>query len=618
MLDYHEIAIFSVSRVISERISTLLIEKDIDILIYELEHYDAIDKARELINEGVKVIISRGGTANVLRRNLDIPVIEIPHDFFGIYKTVEEAKLRGKKLAAVGFPQYCNMLNHFQTMTNEQFQVCRVYNHKDIEHVMIKLKQDGYDVVIGGLSVSKYAKINNLEVVMGDTDNLSIEMAINQSINILKYIKDQFFRYDIVDSLCNNVRDSILAFNNKGVILELNSEAKRQFSCKKGDNILRLQVFKELYEYIISEQEVKSYYLSCQQKYFDVSITNVHVKETPFTILRAISITNKMIERESFRKSKFPAKYTFSDIIGESAEVLACIEFAQRYATNDLPVYIEGPTGTGKELFAQSIHNASMRKNQPFIAVNCSAIPETLLESELFGYEEGVFTGAKKGGKLGIFDMVDGGTLFLDEVSEISSLVQLKLLRVLQEKNFSRVGGSSLISTNFRLITASNKSLKRLVEQNKFRIDFYYRLNILKLSIPSLQDRGHDILLLANNILAMNDIKLNFTDEAIDYMLQYQWPGNIRELQALIYRLMVLCDSNQISVRDIITNSEEANFSPSIDSDNDVEMSLEKSERELISQVLAKTNGDRTKASTILGMSSTTLWRRIKKYQLEC
>lgn len=290
---------------------------------------------------------------------------------------------------------------------------------------------------------------------------------------------------------------------------------------------------------------------------------------------------------------------------------------------HDLPVNITGDTGTGKELFAQSIHHHSSRGHYPFIAVNCAAIPETILESELFGYTDGAFTNARKGGKPGIFEMAMHGTVFIDEISEAPLSVQVKLLRILQEKQFSRLGGDSLITADFRLITASNKDLKKCVQNGEFRQDLYYRINILELSLPALHERTGDVILIAQHLLAQQGKTLVFTPDALDFLNNYPWPGNIRELQAVVYRLAVLVNVDIVS-KDVLQqlsqiaplHEKENACLASVDiSLNETDL-LKKQEKNLIASVMGQTDGDRTKAAVILGISPTTLWRKLKEHRI--
>ena len=236
----------------------------------------------------------------------------------------------------------------------------------------------------------------------------------------------------------------------------------------------------------------------------------------------------------------YQSKYVFDDIIGQSDIMLRTKQIAAKMAATDSSILLTGESGTGKELFAHSIHNASPRRNMPFVAINCAALSEPLLESELFGYDEGAFTGAKKGGKLGLFEYADRGTLFLDEIEGMSQPLQLKLLRVLQEKEFMRVGGNRIIPTDVRIIAASNEDILGLVRQGTFRKDLYYRLNTLPISIPPLRERGEDLFLIAEHLMARSGAHFTLAPSARDVLRAYRWDGNIRELANLVEYLSML------------------------------------------------------------------------------
>ncbi|AWI04193.1 sigma-54 interaction domain-containing protein [Clostridium drakei] len=249
------------------------------------------------------------------------------------------------------------------------------------------------------------------------------------------------------------------------------------------------------------------------------------------------------------------AKYNFQDIIGESEAVKNCKNIAKRMAKSDSSVMITGETGTGKEMFAQAIHNSSQRKKYQFVAVNCGALPESLLESELFGYEEGAFTGARKGGKPGLFELAHNGTLFLDEIGEMPINLQMRLLRVIQEREVMRIGGDRLIKVNIRIIAATNRNLKEMVRKGEFREDLYYRLNVLPLKIPPLRDRKKDILFLINKM--KNEFKSNFhfTEASKEMLINHNWRGNIRELKNYVEYLANL-ELDSIDVKDLPFNDE--------------------------------------------------------------
>ncbi len=255
--------------------------------------------------------------------------------------------------------------------------------------------------------------------------------------------------------------------------------------------------------------------------------------------------------RQRSRHRGHVTKYTINDITGISKPMLTCKEKAMKISKFDKPVLITGESGTGKELFAQSIHSLSSRKNRPFLAINCAALSNELLESELFGYVEGAFTGANKGGKKGMFEAAHTGTLFLDEIGELSISMQVKLLRVLQEKEVMRVGGTRIIPVDIRIIAATNKNLRKLMKKNKFREDLYYRLNVLSLNIPPIRERKQDILCLIKDIIEEIGITdKTIDDEVINVLCNYSWPGNVRELRNCIEYMLYLGEK-RITVNDL-------------------------------------------------------------------
>lgn len=248
----------------------------------------------------------------------------------------------------------------------------------------------------------------------------------------------------------------------------------------------------------------------------------------------------------------YKAKYTFDDIVGKSTAMNEAVRVAKRAAQGNADILITGESGTGKELFAQAIHNASGRGMGPFVALNCAAIAPNLIESELFGYEEGSFTGAKKGGRVGLFEIASGGTIFLDEIAELSLEVQAKLLRVLQERSIRRIGETSEVAIDIRVMAATNKDLYQMVQQGKFRADVYYRLNVLNVHLPPLSERGRDITLLANTFFQhyFRKIGKNFEVDKnmMESLLQYPWPGNVRELRNVIEYAVNMCEDHFITL----------------------------------------------------------------------
>ncbi|HZG60445.1 MAG TPA: sigma 54-interacting transcriptional regulator [Anoxybacillus sp.] len=323
------------------------------------------------------------------------------------------------------------------------------------------------------------------------------------------------------------------------------------------------------------------------------------------------------------------AKYSFADIIGTSEEMMVAIEQAKLAAKTPVTILLRGESGTGKELFAHAIHNASDRKYNKFIRVNCAAISESLLESELFGYEEGAFSGAKRGGKRGLFEEANNGSIFLDEIGELSANTQAKLLRVLQEGEIVRVGGTKPIPINVRVIAATNVNLEKAIADGTFREDLYYRLNRMPIYIPPLRARKQDIPALCQHLIR----KLNqdygrnvegLTEEAIRYLLLYDWPGNVRELENVLGRAMIFMKFNEvlIDVKHIPTlrmPSNENDLATGFSNDDDAEGQtlaemVEKYEARMIERVLRKHNGNKTATAKALGISIRNLYYKLEKY----
>ncbi|WP_157843091.1 sigma 54-interacting transcriptional regulator [Bacillus sp. FJAT-44742] len=318
-------------------------------------------------------------------------------------------------------------------------------------------------------------------------------------------------------------------------------------------------------------------------------------------------------------KEETKAKYHFSSIIGESLALQEAKEIAQKAASSESNVLLLGESGTGKELFAHSIHNASTRALGSFVKVNCAAIPSDLLESELFGYVEGSFTGAKKGGKKGKFEAADGGTIFLDEIGELPLHMQVKFLRVLQEKEVERIGSAYSTPVNVRIIAATNRDLEAMMSEGEFRTDLFYRLNVMAVTIPSLRERDRDVLLLAEHFRKklMNQIGKNVSGigpEAQQYLMHYPWPGNIRELENVMERALNMAEGGEIiSVTHLPSKITGRMGALSVQPLDEL---LRQTEKKALQDCLYQTGGNKTKAAKLLGVSRTSLYEKLQKYSL--
>ncbi len=331
------------------------------------------------------------------------------------------------------------------------------------------------------------------------------------------------------------------------------------------------------------------------------------------------------LQQEMARLS--PSKDPFQNIKGTSPAIKQTIEIAKKIGTTKATTLILGESGVGKELFAQAIHNLREKDDAPFIAINCGAIPPSLFESELFGYEKGAFTGANQKGKIGKIEMARGGTLFLDEIAELPLEMQVKLLRVLQEKKYYTVGGTKQIDADFRVIAATNRNLEALVEQGSFREDLYYRLNVVTIKIPPLRQRKEDIIELTHYFLYEFSVRYNrliqgIPQEVMQELLQYDWPGNIRELRNVIERLVVFSTDGVIKQEYLpFLPSNKGNLAVNLTKNDDIKLSLlqEKAlhEKEVIIKALEAEKGNKSKAAKRLGITRATLYNKIKKYNIK-
>jgi DNA-binding NtrC family response regulator len=344
-------------------------------------------------------------------------------------------------------------------------------------------------------------------------------------------------------------------------------------------------------------------------------------KTDELTIVVHKALQEGTLRREVARLRKAVGQdYQFGNIIGKSKPMQVIFGLIQRVSNTASNILITGESGTGKELVAKAIHYNSLRKDRPFIPVNCAAIPETLLESELFGHVKGAFTDAK-GDKAGLFEEAAGGTLFLDEISELPMNLQAKLLRVLQDKEVRRIGAGKSVKVDVRVIAASNLDLSEEVKQRKFRQDLFYRLNVLQIQVPPLRERKDDILPLAYHFLKKFQQEISkpikgFNESVLALFLDYSWPGNVRELENAVERAMILAQGDQIILSDLpstLTSSRE-DYS-TLEKALDRQLSLEELEQEYIARILEQTGGNKYKAAQILGIDRKTLYRKIGQFK---
>ena len=357
------------------------------------------------------------------------------------------------------------------------------------------------------------------------------------------------------------------------------------------------------------------YIIDAEGRKRPISISTALLRDKKGKLLGAVETFRDISVEEDLRKA-IEKKYSFADIISKNHRILQLFDILPDIAASNSTVLIEGESGTGKELFARAIHDLSSRKNQLFVAVNCSALPDTLLESELFGYKEGAFTDAKKD-KPGRFRLAENGTLFLDEIGEITPSMQVKLLRVLQEKTYEPLGATQSVEHNVRIIAATNKDLDVLVREGSFREDLYYRINVFKIILPPLRERMEDIPLLIDhfierfNVLQKKSIQ-GVSEEAMSALMSYSYPGNIRELANIIERAFILCKTGLIEKKHL----PESLFAMSANNKDSKVSSLRDVEAAYLLNALKQNNWDRQKTARQLGIHKSTLYRKIKSLDI--
>lgn len=437
--------------------------------------------------------------------------------------------------------------------------------------------------------------------------------------------------YEYMNTILDSISSGIYVVNKEGILKTINKEACSILGVKEEDvieknaeailpnwsNIFeRLQTGKtyDNIEEIVNNEVIKGRY--------NVSATPIIINNEVIAIVimfKEMQNVLKLVNKYSGGR----AVYNFQDIIGESKQIKKVINYAKTISSSPSTVLIEGESGTGKELLAQSIHNYSGRKNNTFIAVNCGAIPKNLIESELFGYEEGAFTGAKRGGHAGKFELSNGGTLFLDEIGEMPIDMQVKLLRVLQEGYVTRVGGDKIIPVDVRIIAATNKNLKEEVKKGRFREDLYYRLSVNPIKIPPLREREGDLPILIRYLFRMKIKKMNKNLKSINAdiykkMMNYTWPGNIRELENCIENVVNLDGKGTMFFEDNEKlNDVQEYFANKDDNlEKDKVYTLEELEKKEILKAINKNQHNMTKIAKDLGINRSTLYAKIKKYYI--
>jgi transcriptional regulator of aroF, aroG, tyrA and aromatic amino acid transport len=500
---------------------------------------------------------------------------------------------------------------------------------EDIPHLTYRTLEilHKYDASIIWMEVYAYVCYLNLHPIEDDVwEKIKKELFELDSWESIEEI--DLFPFEEKDTEMRNVLDiiphGVTLLNKNGDIKYINNYAAERIFQSNGKNITGINIKKyiEDYDELLSALKKNnnrkpmakgSYEIGNQQ--YQINLQQIRNESN---VASGYLVSFYDVDKSGVL-SRYDNPISFDDIIGESNKMIDVIKQCKLFSNSDSPVLITGESGTGKEIFARAIHNESNRKEKPFIAINCAAIPDQLLESELFGYEPGTFTGGTRDGKAGIFEVADKGTVFLDEIGEMPPHLQVKLLRVLQEKKVRRVGGTKEVSFDVRLISATNQNIDEMVRNKEFRLDLLFRINIFNIYIPPLRERKDDIPILIEHFTKIHSNRYNKNIVGVDQnamrkLINYNWPGNVREFQNVLERAIALATKKTITAKDIILN-----YTLVSDSDligNSLTESIENLEKRIILESLKTSNSIRQAAKN-LGVTHTLLINRMKKYEID-
>jgi transcriptional regulator, propionate catabolism operon regulatory protein len=493
---------------------------------------------------------------------------------------------------------------------------------EELELIINNLQKDGYKALVGGTLIYEMAqKYPEIDAYYYFT-NEALQESATLALYLLKNKLNISNISGTVDTLINRVAVGIIICNQLGQILMLNSQAENIISCSReyaeGKYIGDLIPDFDISHFKPGEETEKI--IKIHNGSYKVSIDNkAHNAHNQVIVIEFLD-KNKLSLELRLKDSAPQAFTTFDNIVGNSKAIKETITLAKHYAVTRETILILGETGVGKDLFAQSIHNYSSRKDRPFWAINCATLPENLLESELFGYEEGAFTGAKKGGKQGYFELANRGTIFLDEIGELSMSIQVKLLRVLEQGHVLHLGGKHFIPTDVRIVCATNRNLIQAVREGAFREDLFYRINVLQLHIPPLRLRKEDIRPLVEHFCEKIKPDSRINQESIDFlsriMSEYDFPGNVRELENLVRRFLVvkMIYSTKSQLEEFFFNTIDSKKHDVI-----IERTGAIAKREMsietIKSTMSKYRGNKSKTARELGISRTTIWRQLNKLE---
>lgn len=524
-----------------------------DVDIVEGNLHKGLRAAQKAIEEhAVQIIISRGGTASLLKQHLSVPVFEIEVSGYDLLRAIHEHAEKREKIAVIGYENVINGAKSIAEILGIELGFFLIKKRFETVSVVEDAHAWGAQVIIGDTISVNTARELGLSAELIKSGPEGIRSAIESSVLMLERMNDEIVRNKRLNLMMEQSDMGILYIATDGLVQLVNSKAEQILNRSKryliGQELSRENSPSELLEALGNEKG--NQLIKLDGKDFMVEIKKIRTYEHNRSTLIFIQSSSRIKSLEGLLRKELVsrgliAQYDFDSITAINQSFRQVVEKAKTFSSTNATILLLGETGSGKEMFAQSIHNTSSRKQGPFVAVNCAALPDTLLESELFGYAEGAFTGAQKGGKPGLFEMAHKGTIFLDEVNDMNQNVQARMLRVLQEKQVMRIGDNRIYDVDVRVIAACNKDLFTETESGQFRKDLYYRLKVLDIKLPPLRERPEDILPLFNAFLTYFNKKYRYSASSIPRALEhailsYPWPGNVRQLRNFAEKVSVL------------------------------------------------------------------------------
>lgn len=599
-----------------------------------------LDILPDIESEGTNIVITGRFTQPIIQKYVNIPVINLKLTPTDLFIALQNSKPLPQNIA-IALSNIEDLEYDYSVLENLLGITFTYINYQTYAELQSKVQSFSHTkgIIIGTGYAMQVANEHSLYGALIYSES-SITESIERAIEIMRFKQSEEHQNNKLKTIINSVTEGIIATDNKHHITIMNNSAKTLLNENK-DHMTKEKLFDFFPKEAIDSPPFYNKIIDLGNIKINTNMIPIqNGKERAGDVISFQNITSIQEAEQKYRKeieSKgLTAQFSFSDLIYTSSSMQKAVNRAKKFSQTDSTILISGETGTGKELIAHSIHNFSHRRTYPFVAINCAALPEALLESELFGYEDGAFTGAAKKGKKGLFELAHKGTIFLDEINSISLHFQTKLLRVLQEKEVIRVGGNEVRSVNIRVLVASNEDLIQLVKEKKFRADLYYRINILNVTLPPLCHRKKDIPVLSYDFIYSFNNQFyqqvtSFLPELTAELSKYDFPGNIRELFNILERFVILAKTeDEYTLKNLIQLLREcineqypadiqyrvSNQAVTFELQDNYKESIMAAEKEILKAFIRIWGYDKTSLSKKLELGRTTLYRKIKELDI--